>query len=286
MPESSAAAAVVGRNQADAAASAPDSGAVRPPAATGGGPVPGARAPVRRPAELDLARGPGEVPPPAPGDPPALWTVDAARHAATAALAAPTVLDDEERRRAAGFRRDRDRATYVVAHVALRVLLGAQLGLAPHRVTLVREACPLCREAHGRPAVAGGRPHFSLSHSDRLVLLAFAAEPVGADAEEVPSARTAAEIAGALHPREAAELGGLPAAERPSACARIWARKEAYLKGIGTGLARDPSLDHLGAAPGPVEVAGWRVVDVAVPPGFAAAVASPSGKPPTGRKGA
>ncbi|WP_326796402.1 4'-phosphopantetheinyl transferase superfamily protein [Streptomyces sp. NBC_01808] len=217
--------------------------------------------------------------PPAPGDPPALWTVDAARHAAPAALAAPAVLDDEERRRAAGFRREHDRATYVVAHVALRMLLGAQLGLAPQCVTLVREACPLCRKAHGRPAVAEGRTHFSLAHSGRLVLLAFAAEPVGADAEEVPSARAAAEIAGVLHPREAAELGGLPAAERPRACARIWARKEAYLKGIGTGLARDPTLDYLGAAPGPVEVARWQVVDVDVPPGFAAAVASPSGKP-------
>ncbi|MFW6693112.1 4'-phosphopantetheinyl transferase family protein [Streptomyces sp. MAR4 CNX-425] len=240
---------------------------------------------MRHPAELNPTLDPGEVRPPAPGDPPALWTVDAARHATQAALAAPAVLDEEERRRAAAFRRTRDRDTYTVAHVALRMLLGAQLGLAPHRVDLVREACPLCGQAHGRPAVTGGRLHFSLSHSDRLVLLAFAAEPVGVDAEALPSARAAAEIAGALHPREATELGLLPPAERPAACARIWARKEAYLKGIGTGLARDPSLDYLGAAPGPVGVARWQVVDVAVPPGFAAAVASPSEMPPPSRKG-
>lgn len=238
--------------------------------------------PAHRPTELDLASGPGELRLPAPGDPPALWTVDAVRHAASAALAAPAVLDHEELRRAASFRREHDRATYLVAHMALRVLLGAQLGLPPRRVTLVREACPLCDEAHGRPGVAEGGLHFSLSHGRHLALLAFSAEPVGADVEEVPSADTAAEIAGALHPREAAELGRLPRAERPAACARIWARKEAYLKGIGTGLARDPSLDYLGAAPGPATVAQWRVVDVAAPPGFAAAVAAPTGQPSNG----
>lgn len=251
------------RRSASAAASLPRIGAIRP-------------------TELDLASDLGEVPPPIPGDLPALWTVDAVRHAASAAVEAPAVLDEEEHRRVAGFRRGRDRSTYLVAHVALRKLLGAQLKLAPHRVTLHREACPLCDEAHGRPAVDGGELHFSLSHSRNLVLLAFCTEPVGADVEEMPSARTAAQITGALHPREAAELDRLPRTERPSACARVWVRKEAYLKGIGTGLARDPSLDYLGAAPGPVALAQWRVVDVAVPPGYAAAVAAPTGEPPNG----
>nr|WP_246108867.1 4'-phosphopantetheinyl transferase superfamily protein [Streptomyces sedi] len=240
----------------------------------------------RRPAELDLAAGPGPVRTPAPGALPALWIVDAARHAASAAMAAPTVLDEEEQRRAAALRREHDRATYLVAHVALRTLLGAYLDIPPRHVNLVRENCPLCDEPHGRPAVEGGAPHFSLSHSGSLALLAVAAQPVGVDVEEVPSARTTAEVVGALHPRERAELGLLPPAERPSACARIWARKEAYLKGIGTGLARDPSLDYLGAAPGPASVARWRVVDVSVPSGFAGAVATPGREQPKGAAGA
>ena len=53
----------------------------------------------------------------------------------------------------------------------------------------------------------------------------------------------------------------------------MWTRKEAYLKGIGTGLARGVAADYLGAtglAPLP---AGWSVLDVPVPDGHAAAAA-------------
>lgn len=39
------------------------------------------------------------------------------------------------------------------------------------------------------------------------------------------------------------------------------------------GLARDPALDYLGTGPVPVSPPGWSVADVAVPAGFAAAVA-------------
>jgi 4'-phosphopantetheinyl transferase len=54
----------------------------------------------------------------------------------------------------------------------------------------------------------------------------------------------------------------------------VWTRKEAYLKGLGIGLGRDLRLDHVGAsARGPRQVPGWAIADVAVEPGYAAAVA-------------
>ncbi|MFE6891147.1 4'-phosphopantetheinyl transferase family protein [Streptomyces sp. NPDC057694] len=186
------------------------------------------------------------------------------------------VLDAGELRRAAGFRFARHRVRYVAAHLALRGVLGERLGCAPGEVRFVREPCPECDEPHGRPAVADAQGlHFSLSHSGDLALIALAPAPVGADVEELPSAEVAQDLSAVLHPRERAELaalGELP--EHRVALGRAWVRKEAYLKGIGTGLARAADLDYVGTLPdSPGAPGGWAVRDVPVPQGYLAAVA-------------
>ncbi|WEH35900.1 4'-phosphopantetheinyl transferase superfamily protein [Streptomyces sp. AM 4-1-1] len=212
----------------------------------------------------------------ADGFPPAsLWLVDAVAQEAAADRLAAQVLDDEERRRAEAFRLDRDRRCYTAAHVALRLLLGARLGTTARAVRMDRETCPTCGGPHGRPAVAGaGGPHFSLSHSGDLALIAIADTPVGTDVEQFHSLETVTDVAVSLHPSETEELVALPDRDRPAAFARAWSRKESYLKGIGTGLSRDPSLDYVGAGPVPAPGPdGWTLTDVAVPDGYAAAVA-------------
>ncbi|MFI9585740.1 4'-phosphopantetheinyl transferase family protein [Streptomyces sp. NPDC052236] len=183
------------------------------------------------------------------------------------------LLDGDERGRVRTFVREADRDRYRVAHVVLRRLLGAYLARDPEAVELMREACPGCGGAHGRPAVAGAPLHFSLSHSGDFALFAFADTPVGIDVESEPSAAVAAEVANMLHPAERAELAALPLAARPAAFARCWARKEAYLKGIGIGLAEDPSITYVGAGPDAGVLTGWSLADVSVAPGYAAACA-------------
>ncbi len=223
------------------------------------------------PREL-APEGPGPLP--APDDEPRLWLVRAAAHRRAALDAAPLVLDAEERRRTAEFRHEGNRECYVVAHVALRRLLGACLGRPPGEIELTRAPCPLCGGPHGRPVVADAALHFSLSHSDGLVLLAVAGVPVGVDVERLPELRVADGIVPRLHPAEAAELSVLPPGERRAAFGRLWTRKEAYLKGLGTGLARDLSADYVGAGVHPRrEPPGWRIDDVEVPDGYTAAVA-------------
>ncbi|WP_372410637.1 4'-phosphopantetheinyl transferase superfamily protein [Streptomyces luteireticuli] len=183
------------------------------------------------------------------------------------------VLDPGERDRAAAFVHPAHRERYVAAHVALRRLLGAYLGRAPQDVALVREPCPCCGEPHGRPAVAGAPLHFNLSHAGDLALLAFADVPVGADVEQEPRASVVADVAGSLHPREAAELRAFPEAERVRAFARCWTRKEAYLKGTGTGLGESLSVTYVGCGERPASPDGWSVRDVEVGEGYTAAVA-------------
>ncbi|MEV8314354.1 4'-phosphopantetheinyl transferase superfamily protein [Streptomyces sp. NPDC059900] len=192
-----------------------------------------------------------------------------------------SLLDADERRRAAALRNPADRELYAAAHSALRRGLGERLAVDPAAVELVRLPCPLCGGPHGRPAVASDTgPHFSLSHTDGLALLAFADRPVGADVERLPSAEVLADVAASLHPREQAELAELPDADRPLAFARCWTRKEAVLKGTGEGLAGGGMATLLvGTGPAPLAVRGWTVRDVAAPGGYAAAVATADRSP-------
>ncbi|MFD3701219.1 4'-phosphopantetheinyl transferase family protein [Streptomyces sp. NPDC058646] len=179
-------------------------------------------------------------------------------------------LDDHERKRAASFVQPHDRLLYVSAHVGLRRLLSAYLGVPPGEVHLGRAPCPGCGGPHGRPVVMDAPVplHFSLSHSVGLAIFGVATSPVGVDVERVPSMETAELCMSALHPAEQAELSALPAGERPMAFGRLWTRKEAYLKGIGTGLSRDLSADYLGEredAGRPAGPPGWIVRSI---PGY------------------
>ncbi|WP_437102273.1 4'-phosphopantetheinyl transferase family protein [Streptomyces sp. enrichment culture] len=192
------------------------------------------------------------------------------------------VLDAAERKRAASLRRPADRALYVASHLALRTLLGAYLRVPAREVVLVREPCPGCGGPHGRPAVAGTPAplHFSLSHSHGLALIGVAAVPVGVDVQRVPGPGTVDACAPSLHPAERAELERLPPGARPGAFAQLWARKEAYLKGIGTGLSRPASADYLGTDTRS-RPHGWTVTDLPRADGHTAAVAVLGTAPPT-----
>lgn len=204
---------------------------------------------------------------------PQLWLVDTTAYRDHAARHAPGTLDAQELARAAEFALSADRDSYVCAHVALRRLLGAYLGLAPREVTVERAPCAHCDEPHGRPVLPGGALHFSLSHCTGISLLAFADAPVGVDVEELVRPEVIAETADVLHPREAAELALLPAPARPLAFTRVWTRKEAYLKGLGVGLSEDPAADYVGTGPVPARMPGWSLADVTVPEGHCAALA-------------
>jgi 4'-phosphopantetheinyl transferase len=203
-----------------------------------------------------------------------LWLVSAAGHAPYIEEGRH-LLDEQERRRAAAFAHAQFRERYLTGHIALRRLLGAYLDQDPQRLEFTREPCPLCAEPHGRPAVVhDGFPlHFSMSYSAGVVLFGFAASPVGVDIEEVPEPAAVDDVAPALHPGEQEELAALPAAERPVAFSRVWARKEAYLKGTGAGLGDGLAKIYLGSAPYPVHPPGWTLTDLDVGARYAGCVA-------------
>ncbi|PRY58641.1 4'-phosphopantetheinyl transferase family protein [Glycomyces artemisiae] len=166
----------------------------------------------------------------------------------------------------------------LVGRAVLRTLLAACLGGAPADVRLAREPCAHCGRPHGRPTVAGAPLEFSVSRSGPWVLVAVARTAVGVDLESKASEERAAALAQRMHPAEAAYLSGLAGDRLRRAFTRTWVRKEAFLKALGTGLARDTRRDLVGAGPRPRSPqAGWAVADVLAPRGWTAALAVSAG---------
>jgi 4'-phosphopantetheinyl transferase len=216
-----------------------------------------------------------DPPPAATGPAPAVWMLHTPSVAEADLEQARAWLDDDERAQAASYVRAELRRPYEIAHAAARRILGAKLGVPPDEIRWGRHACPRCGEPHGRPRVEDADVEFSLTHTPGLVLVALADRPVGIDTERCPEPEGLAGLLGVLHPDEAAEVG---AADDPDEAAqrftRAWTRTEAYLKGLGVGLGRDPQVDYLGSGEETERIIdGWKVVDVEVPQGYAAAVA-------------
>lgn len=163
-----------------------------------------------------------------------------------AALAgAAALLSPDEAARADRFRLARDRRRFVAARAGLRRLLGAALGQAPERLAL--DLGP-----EGKPELAGHPLHFNLSHSGELAAIALCRDAaVGIDIEQIrPLDDLDGLIATACSGREAAALATLPPRRRQEAFFRVWTRKEAYLKALGSGLAVALDLFSVTALPG------------------------------------
>ncbi|GHB85711.1 hypothetical protein GCM10010347_65800 [Streptomyces cirratus] len=183
---------------------------------------------------------------------------------------AARLLDPQQLERVARLNRPLHRHRKIMAHAGLRVLLAGHLDTRPSEVQLRRAACPACGGPHGRPYAAGGHGlEFSMAHAGDGVLYAFARGPVGVDVESdsVP-ARTARTVAGWLPAVQRRMLDALPEPDRLHAFLGCWVRTEAYLKGIGTGLAHG-----VGAAEDASADPAWHFVDVEVPEGFTAVAA-------------
>ena len=182
-------------------------------------------------------------------------------------------------RECAGRLREPARRTYQVAHATLRRLLGRHLGVPATAVPIEPSPCLHCGVLHGKPRLPREAGlEFNISHTASAVAIAVAAgRAVGVDVEGVERVRSPMDLAERwFSGPEVALVRACPPHERPRAFARLWARKEAYLKATGAGIAGvgpvlDTSADRV---EGPAGVGPWRIWDVAAPAGCVAAVAA------------
>ncbi|NYT34695.1 4'-phosphopantetheinyl transferase superfamily protein [Rhizobium sp. WYCCWR 11128] len=145
-------------------------------------------------------------------------------------------LSPDELERAATYRFERDRASFVAGRYLLRKLLSVQTGISPSKV-------PLSPDRHGKLRLEGReRPQFSLANTDGLVAVAVASgcDHLGIDCERVDTEIEAAAVDNYCSADERRWLMELPASERTRAAIALWTLKESHLKALGVGLREDP----------------------------------------------
>jgi 4'-phosphopantetheinyl transferase len=196
-----------------------------------------------------------------------------------------SLLSSDEQARARRFHAERHRRRFVVAHAALRRILGAYLERQP-------ESLLFTSGANGKPSLAGQdagrrRLEFNLSHSADLALVAVAWDrPVGVDLEEWKLDMEHLALAERFFsPAEREALRALTASKDDLVRGffAAWSRKEAYLKASGLGVTR--GLHHFDVTLAPHEPARlvadrrdmdalerWRMVALSPAPQYSGAL--------------
>ena len=174
-------------------------------------------------------------------------------------------------------RLDRDQA----GGDALRVVLSRYLGLAASDIRIDR-TCALCGGQHGKPVLdmrvhGPNAPHFSLSRSGAVTLVAVGASPLGVDVEVERQVDAAGIAAHLFSPGEAALIGSLKPAMRLPAFLTLWTRKEALGKALALGLSDEVLATDLSGSAGLVDLAtlgSWTLFDIDAGIGAKAALAT------------
>lgn len=146
------------------------------------------------------------------------------------------LLDDDDLRRVNRIRVERPRLQNLLAHGAVRLLLGDYTGRAPAgiRFSFADRGRPFLAPIPDTPSV-----DFNLSHSGDVVVIALTTPgPIGIDLEAKSEAPSAVRLADRFFSAEEhAFLESLPEERRAAAFLHCWTCKEALLKATGEGLA-------------------------------------------------
>lgn len=181
-----------------------------------------------------------------------------------------SVLSSDERARAATMRDPTRRARFVAARASLRAMLAAFLDVEPAALVFDYGASgkPLLRPAN--ELTCASLPHFSVTHSDGLALIAVTyAGPVGIDLELMRAIPRAEGIARRVIGEAAATtLAAMRGEERDAHFLWRWTRREAAVKATGTGIWRSGTVTTE-----PAVTQEPHVQSIAAAPRYVAAVA-------------
>ena len=144
------------------------------------------------------------------------------------------------------FRFECDRQAYLQSHWALRLVLARQLCTTPLELVL-RE------DAYGKPTMAdSGLPGFSWAHCGGRAAVVIGPREFGWGVD-IERQRALPDMPALVrHQFTAAEQkawSSLPVADREAAFFRVWTRKEATLKALGSGLLQPAHETDVGLDP-------------------------------------
>lgn len=145
-----------------------------------------------------------------------------------------STLDTEEKKRSARFKDARSRSDFIAMRTALRAVLAAELDCTEKEIVFGYEN-------YGKPFLV--RPvdsvHFNISHTEGMGVIALShRSALGVDVERVRPERDLLEIANRFFSRsEADQVKATAGSSMLRAFFRVWTRKEAVLKLLGSGLS-------------------------------------------------
>ena len=203
-----------------------------------------------------------------------------------------SIADDEsslsllERKRASCLRQGGDKLRFMASRILLRRILSLYLSCPAERLSF-------STGAHGKPALSPEETkkksspeiQFNLSHSGRLVALAFStSSPLGIDIENTRrNIRAETLVRRFFHPDEYLEFLKLDSAARQDFLLRRWTVREAFLKGIGSGFSMSPASFYVEETSHPSSLfrikksqedySSWRIKPIFVPDGYYCSVA-------------
>ena len=192
-------------------------------------------------------------------------------------------LNADEHSRLARKLRAADVQRELTSRACLRQLLGHYLDRPPSSIAFALEP-------DGKPFLAhtsaGERLEFNVSHAGDWALLAFGhGLRVGVDIEPWSELEFDQLVRGFFSPVEKDAWAQLRAEEKRAAFFAAWTRKEAYLKALGTGLAkpldsfavrftpRDSPAELLWCADDPRAPERWSMTAFTPAPGYSGALA-------------
>ncbi len=181
-------------------------------------------------------------------------------------------LTDEELERAANFFKPSDAERFILCRGLLRKILGNHLDADPAALTFERNE-------HGKPFLPNTDVEFNVSHSrDRLLIAVTTGRAVGIDIEFRRTGINMNAIADRwFSPKEREFFQTLETPEK--GFFDIWAKKEAYVKALGTGIFKELNsftvpLENKTNVPMLGKNEEWFFQPLEIDPAYAAALVS------------
>jgi 4'-phosphopantetheinyl transferase len=164
------------------------------------------------------------------------------------------LLTPEEQVRADRFRFETDVQSFIVARGILRLLLGDLLHLRPSQVAFTYSPS-------GKPSTDG--IEFNLAHSGEIILIAAHHYDIGVDVEHLDRSVDVVAMSHYFTARECALIAESSASRE--AFFRLWTRKEAWLKAVGTGFSFPLNRVDVADAAAPLMIEPDAVIDGVLP---------------------
>jgi 4'-phosphopantetheinyl transferase len=188
-------------------------------------------------------------------------------------------LTEEELQRANRLRIPPKRKEFILGRGLLRYVLSLYAERPPAQILIEKNEA-------GKPYLPNSSRHFNISHSNNWWICGVtASSQLGVDIQEVYPVATPDYVGNYfLSEQEKALLSALPISSKWDLFFTLWARKEAYLKCLGTGFHVSPTLFSLASSTYRFQVTCnttppkgkrrlWTILDLPSPSGYKTALA-------------